>query len=201
MRKFTPGEWIVVLFNLAYIIGFAIYYISIKNLEFLWYIGVLGFFFFAILITLDKSKFSLWILWGLSLWGLLHMMGGGVRIEEGVLYNLQIMHLFDVGDTYVLKFDQLVHAYGYFVTTFVVAHIWIPRLRKNPNRTLFYLGLIFISMGLGALNEIVEFIATVSFENVNVGGYYNTGIDIISNTIGAIIAVIIIHFKSKRIFL
>lgn len=198
MRKFTSGEWLVLAFNALYIIGFAIYYISIRNLEFLWYIGVLAFFFFAILMTLHKSKFSLWILWGLSLWGLLHMMGGGVRIAGDVLYNLQIIHLFDVGDTFVFKFDQLVHAYGYFITTFVINHIWFPKLRKHPNMTLYSIGLILIAMGLGALNEIVEFIATVSFENVNVGGYFNTSIDIISNTVGAIIAVIIITINRKK---
>jgi len=38
----------------------------------------------------------------------------------------------------------------------------------------------------------------LSIENVNVGGYANTGLDIISNTIGAIIAVFIIHFRNNR---
>jgi len=39
-------------------------------------------------------------------------------------------------------------------------------------------------MGLGAANEIVEFIASQTM-NTNVGGYINTGGDLIANLIGA----------------
>ena len=42
-------------------------------------------------------------------------------------------------------------------------------------------------VGLGALNEVVEFIATRIAET-NVGGYVNTGMDLVYNTIGATIA-------------
>jgi len=111
------GEWLLILFNLAYILTYSIYYLSIKNYEFVWYIFVLVFFAVIILGTLRKSKFDYFILWGLSLWGFLHMSGGGLIVNGNVLYALEIIHLFDIGDTYVLKFDQFVHASG---TIFIV---------------------------------------------------------------------------------
>ena len=39
MLNLRNGEWFLILFNLAYVIAFATYYISIKNYEFLWYIA------------------------------------------------------------------------------------------------------------------------------------------------------------------
>ena len=195
--EFKKSWWSVIIFTLLYISVYSIYYISIKNFEFLWYIFVLLFFFGLIFFTIKKTKFDSVILWGLSIWGLLHMSGGGLIINGDVLYNLEIIKLFSIRDTFVLKFDQFVHAFGFGVTTLVAYHILKPYLNNKTNWKVVYPLLVFISMGLGALNEIVEFIATISFSAVNVGGYYNTVLDIIFNSIGAIIAVVYIHFYRR----
>ena len=47
-------------------------------------------------------------------------------------------------------------------------------------------------MGLGSLNEIIEFAAVLSFENTNVGGYVNTALDLCFNTLGAITAMLFV---------
>ena len=52
------------------------------------------------------------------------------------------------------------------------------------------------SIGFGALNEVIEFIATRLFTKTNVGGYENTGWDLVSNAVGAIIAAVIIWLRS-----
>ncbi len=103
------GEWYLVLFNLAYLIPFTIYYITIKNFEFLWYIVILVAILLLVAVIARRYKFSPYLLWGLSIWGLLHMAGGGVKVGSEVLYALQIVHLVDIGDTYILKYDQLIH--------------------------------------------------------------------------------------------
>ena len=195
--EFKKNLWPVIIFTALYILAYSFYYISIKNYEFLWYIFILLFFFSLILFTIKKTKFDHIILWGLSIWGLLHMSGGGLIINGDVLYNLEIIKLFNIGDTFVFKFDQFVHAFGFGVTTLVAYHILKPYLNKKTNWKVVYPLLVLISMGLGALNEIAEFIATISFSAVNVGGYYNTILDIIFNTIGAIIAVVYIHFYRR----
>ena len=189
--KLKRGHWYILLFTIAYVLIYAIYYISIKNYEFLWYILVLLFFFGLIFFTLEKSKFDYLILWGLSIWGLLHMSGGGLIVNGDVLYNLQIIHLFDIGDTFVLKFDQFVHVFGFFVTALVAFHLIQRQIKTKPNWALIYILSALISMGLGAVNEIVEFIATVSITEVNVGGYYNTTLDLIANAIGAFLAIFV----------
>jgi VanZ family protein len=191
------GHWFVTLFTLAYMLAYSVYYISIKNYEFLWYIFILVSFFALIVFTINKSKFDYLILWGLSIWGLLHMSGGGLIINGDVLYNLKIIHLFDMGDTFVFKFDQLVHIFGFFFTSLVAFHLLKGQVKGNVNWTLVYIASALISMGLGVVNEIVEFIATVSIEEVNVGGYYNTMLDLISNTIGAFLAVFLMRERKK----
>ena len=195
--KLRKGEWFLAFFNLAYILGFAIYYIGIKNYEFLWYVGVLVFFFILIGASINKSRFDYLVLWGLSLWGLMHMAGGGIRVGDSVLYALRIIPIIDTGEFFVLKFDQFVHFFGFGVTTLVAYHLLKPYLNKDSNYKIIYPILIFISMGLGALNEIVEFIAVVSFPKTGVGGYYNTALDMVFNMLGAIAAVIFIHIRYR----
>jgi glycopeptide antibiotics resistance protein len=114
-----------------------------------------------------------------------------------VLYNLTLIRLLDVGGTFILKFDQFSHAFGFGVTTLAVYHLLNPYLNKKMHKRIIFLIIILISMGLGALNEIIEFIAKINFTKVNVGGYYNTILDIIFNAIGSTIAVIFIYIREK----
>jgi len=43
-------------------------------------------------------------------------------------------------------------------------------------------------LGLGALNEIVEFIITVVVQSTGVGSYVNNALDLVFNFVGALIA-------------
>jgi hypothetical protein len=53
-------------------------------------------------------------------------------------------------------------------------------------------------MGLGSLNEIVEFVATLTIPETNVGGYINTGWDLVANFVGATLSVVLIRLRSPR---
>jgi uncharacterized membrane protein YjdF len=196
--KLKKGHWFVLLFTAVYVLAYSIYYLSIKNYEFLWYILVLVFFFGLVFFTLERSKLDYFLLWGLSIWGLLHMSGGGLMVGGDVLYNLKIIHLFDMGDTFVLKFDQVVHVFGFFVTALVAFHVLKEQVKGKPNWTLIYIASALISIGLGAVNEIIEFIATVGITEVNVGGYYNTLLDLISNSVGAFLAIFLMRIRKNK---
>lgn len=191
--KIEKQHWPVLIFTALYILGFGGYYFSVGNFEFLWYVVVLLFFFGLILATIRYTRFPLYIIWGLSLWGLLHMAGGGIPVGDSVLYAYHIIHLWGEGEFFVLKFDQVVHFYGFAVATLVMHHILRPQLREGANKLVLYITLVAAGMGLGAVNEIVEFAAVVSLSETGVGGYGNTMIDIIANTLGAFTAILIIH--------
>jgi hypothetical protein len=50
-------------------------------------------------------------------------------------------------------------------------------------------------MGVGGINEMVEFIATLIFKDTNVGGFDNTGWDLVFDLVGATAAGLWSYFR------
>ena len=90
------------------------------------------------------------------------------------------------------------HFFGFGVTTLIAYHLLKPYLNEETNYKIIYPLLVAVSMGLGALNEIVEFAAVVSFPETGVGGYYNTALDLLFNMLGAIAAIFVIYLRRKK---
>ena len=171
------------------------------NKEFVFYIVVMLVLIGAVMLVHRAGKLTAALLWALSIWGLLHMAGGLVPLPKGWPYN---------GDQAVLyswwiipqrlKYDQIVHAYGFGVTTWVCWHCLKSAMRRGFGiqlRPTF--GLLALStaagVGFGALNEVVEFIAVLTIPNTNVGGYENTGWDLVANLLGASATALIIRLR------
>ena len=122
--------------------------------------------------------------------GLLHLPDGWPMENGSVLYNLWLI-------PGLLKYDQLVHAYGFGITTWLcwqALSVGIARVSKiRPTPTI---GLMVLcaagGMGFGAFNEVVEFVATLTIPKTNVGGYVNTGWDLVANLVGCGLAAILI---------
>jgi len=189
------SHWWILAFNALYLIVFGAYYVIIQNYEFLVYISVIVIIGLIIAVNLHKSKLDNLILWLLSIWGFVHMIGGGIRIGGHTVYSL---HLIDIvnkgGDFYILKMDQLIHFYGFFVAAILIYQLLMATgsyALKSPKLMIFlaWIG----SMGLGALNEVVEFIAFVSLSQTGVGDVYNTGLDLVFNLVGALVGAFLAH--------
>lgn len=186
----SKSETIVLGFTTLYTAAFAVYFVRHFNIEFIAYIGVVIFIFALLYATLDKTRIPASILAGLSIWGLMHMLGGSVQTADGVLYAWRIVPLFDGGgEFYILKFDQFVHAYLYAVVALLFLHLLRNYFGNRHSQILVGFIAITASMGVGALNEIIEFIAVLSVPDDGVGGYYNTALDIVFNFLGAVFAV------------
>jgi uncharacterized membrane protein YjdF len=190
-------KWLLVAFNAVYVSGFALYFLSIRNYEFLLYVAVIVFFFALVLLTIKRSKLPAFVLWGLSLWGLLHMAGGGVRIGDHVLYAQHLVPIAGEGEAFILKYDQVVHAFGFMVATLVAFYLLRPHLSARANWKVIYPVVAAAGMGLGALNEIVEFVPVAMGYRTGVGGYFNNALDLVFNGIGALVAVAIIHLARR----
>jgi uncharacterized membrane protein YjdF len=185
LKRLVPVGSFVLLYLLI-AIGFAA---VAQNWEFVFYIAIvmlLG----ALVTAVDRRvSFRQGILWGLAIWGLLHMLGGLLRLPEGLPFNgdKNVLYSLWLIPGY-LKFDHIVHAFGFFVATWVC---W-EALRSGIDRRTPTAGLLMLcalaGMGLGALNEIIEFIAVLLIPDTNVGGYENTGWDLVSNFVGAVLA-------------
>lgn len=198
--KLKKGQLPIFLVNIFFILVFSVSFITRENYEFLIYVGVLTFFIILILTTNKKVNYPNGLLWGLSAWALAHMAGGGILIEGQTLYATMLIPL--IGKPYyILKYDQIVHAFGFGITTFVMWTLLKPLL-KNParnNKITIGILLVMAATGAGALNEIIEFIITVVEPKSGVGGYINNSLDLIFNLIGALIALTIIGKKEKFI--
>ena len=196
--KFKKGQLTILLTNVFFILTFSAFFITRANYEFLLYIGVLIFFIILILITREKVRYSNGLLWGLSIWALAHMAGGGIILNNKLLYSTMLLPI--IGEPYyILKYDQLVHAFGFGITTLLMWTLLKPLL-KNParnNKVAISILLVMAATGAGALNEVIEFIATVISPESGVGGYINNALDLVFNLIGALIALLIIAKKES----
>lgn len=195
--RIEPREWAVFWFTAAYVTGFAGWFIAGGNLEFVWYVLTMLAVVALVAGGLRKAEFSAPLLWALSLWGLAHMAGGGVPVDDSVLYSWVIWPVYGSGEMTILKYDQVVHAYGFGVSAWLLWHLMVrhfPQVRGSWT-ALSYPALG--AMGLGAVNEIIEFAAVVALPDTNVGGYYNTALDLVFNATGALIAVTIIALTRR----
>lgn len=192
----TRAELFVGLFTLAYVAGFTVFFLSIGNYEFIVYILTMAILISLVVFSRRKAEYPPAILWALSIWGLAHMAGGGVPVNGSVLYNLHLVPIVETENIFILKYDQLVHAYGFGVTAWLLRHLL---LRHFPDTNHTWTGFVFPAlgaMGLGAVNEIIEFTAVLLVPDTNVGGYYNTALDLVFNALGAIIAMLIARTRA-----
>jgi len=197
--------WRVILFTLAYMAPAIVGAVRTGNGEFVFYIAVMFVLMGAVAVVHCRVKLSRTALWGLSLWGLSHMAGGLLGIPDSwpingdkrVLYSWWLI-------PGMLKYDQVVHAFGFGVTTLVCWEGLKSLLQEQrPDVSVTpTLGMLTLcaagGMGFGALNEIVEFVAVLSVPNTNVGGYENTGWDLVSNLVGCVLAAVLIRICRRR---
>ncbi len=177
-------------FLLAFL-GFTTIFIIQKNFEFMGYVVIVAILLFVMLFSNKQVKYPNFVLWGLLVWAVFHMLGGVQMPSGDVFYTLMLYPI--IGEPYnILKYDQVVHAFGFFVGTLVMFTV----LRKHLNASFSWKAVsvvvVMAGLGLGALNEIVEFFMTVVLPNTNVGGYENTALDLVFNFLGALIAMIFI---------
>lgn len=173
------------------------------NREFVFYIAVMATLIAVMMLVHRRVGLTTGLLWSLSVWGLLHMAGGLVRIPEGWPYNGDhdvLYSLWLVPER--LKYDQIVHAYGFAITTWLCWHGLSSGLQRGFGIVLQpTLGMLTLcaaaGTGFGAINEVVEFIAVLTIPNTNVGGYVNTGWDLVANLIGAAAAAVVIRCRRR----
>ena len=148
-------------------------------------------------------QLSMGALWCLSIWGLAHLIGGLVPAPEGwpvvapehpVVYKAWLI-------PGRLRYDHIVHVLGSALITWVCWQGLGAAMRTRGAEASPTVGLLGLtaaaSIGLGALNEVVEFAATLLVPETTVGGYRNTGGDLVANVLGATIAVVMIRLQAR----
>jgi hypothetical protein len=135
------------------------------------------------------ARFSRGLLVMLLALGCLHVAGGLLPSAGGVLYDYWLVDG-------VLRYDQAVHAFGSIAATWASwqlagAYLDLARTPPRVQALIACLG----GLGKGAVNEIVEFLSG----GTHVGGYANTGWDLVFDLAGCLaMAIYLVQSRADR---
>jgi hypothetical protein len=137
---------------------------------------------------------------GLALHAVFHLAGGLINVGNDVLYNASIGPTVSSLHTHILQYDHLVHTFGSCVGTLTLWTLLVPRSEGSTGRRDVITLCVLAGLGIGAINETIEFLATIAHSGSHVGGYDNTGWDLVCNTVGALIAAgVILKSRSRAL--
>ena len=115
------------------------------------------------------------------MWGVLHLAGGLIELDHGrILYNATLVPW--------IRYDNVVHAIGFGAAGLAAYEAVRAAIDAPVSTAIAWMVTWLAAMGAGALNEVVEFGATHLLAATEVGGYENTGRDLVANLIGGAVA-------------
>jgi uncharacterized membrane protein YjdF len=122
---------------------------------------------------------------GLAAAAIVTLAGGLVNVGRNVLYNASAGPYSTTLGTHFLQYDHFAHAYVSFVAVFACWVMLAAPHAGADQRGELLLVTLCAALGMGALNEMAEFLATLTHHGAHAGGYWNTGWDLVCNAIGA----------------
>ena len=121
-------------------------------------------------------------MWGLMVFGVSHLAGGMIPVGDGTLYQWWLIEG-------VVRYDNLQHAWGFGfagrATWEALRHRLSPRPDDVPG--IAFTVVAFGAATIGACNEILEYVLTLTLADTNVGGYDNTVRDLVANLVGGML--------------
>jgi hypothetical protein len=168
----------------VYIVAWAVYGLVAGSRLAAPYIVIVAAVALAIAAADAKVHFSMLVLVGLAVWGFGHLAGGLVDLEgpgDRILYNAVFLRWG--------HFDNVVHAIGFGtagIGVWEATRAWLPA--EPGHRLGTAIVVCLLGQGVGAFNEVVEFGASHLLAATNVGGYENTGRDLVANLLGTALA-------------
>jgi len=168
----------------AYIVGWCAYGLAAGSRNTSSYVVIVAVVALAVAAADARIHFSVVVLVGLALWGFGHLAGGLVALDgpgDRILYNAVFLRWG--------HFDNVVHAIGFGTSGIAVweaTRSWLPAEAGHPLGTAIVVCLL--GQGVGAFNEVIEFWSTHLLAETNVGGYENTGRDLVANLLGSVVA-------------
>lgn len=189
--KLKTNNLFLINTNILIVFGFFYLYMKEQKVSYLFnlflFLGLLAFF---TVIYVRKIYLEKFLVIGISSFEIFHLLGSLVIIEGVRLYDYWLINGF-------FKYDNIVHFWAGLILVFFVHRLVAKKFKINIHYSLnFYLIIILISCGVGALFEIVEFIGVIFFNlSREVGNYNNNMIDLIFNLFGATVASLIHYFN------
>lgn len=171
------------------------YSINTANYEFFYYSVIIFVLILVLYYYHKKIQLSLTIVTALVILGLLHTVGGGLVINGTRLYDVHFFYG-------LIGYDNIIHTLGTFIMALIVYHIVSPYLHPVIRAKKFRLALLLVTMtmGIGALVEIIELGGVILFNSSEtVGDYFNNAWDLVFNLLGTILGTIfILKYKENK---
>jgi hypothetical protein len=147
----------------------------------------------ALAVTDRTVGFSDHALWLLCAAGALHLCGGLLPGWDGhrLLYEAWIV-------PQSLRFDQAAHAFGSAAIAVAMWEVLGTFMRPDTSVRSQAMLAVICAQGKGALNEVLEFAMSTAFADTIVGGYENTGWDLVFNLMGACWAALLLLALAAR---
>jgi hypothetical protein len=106
---------------------------------------------------------------------LMHFAGAFVQIDGGRLYDAHLLGI---------RYDKFVHFGNAFAASFLVSRLFrIQGIQPTRINALF---LVLVVLGLGAIVELVEYVALQTIPSALVGNYDNNMQDLVANLCGSL---------------
>jgi putative membrane protein len=199
MLGLKKSQYPIFAINILMLLCFGTYYVVTGNKEFIIFVVVIIGVLALLVYTNRKVQYSNVALWGLTIWAFLHMAGGVFYIGGTRLYELILIPIVDSGEYQVLRYDQAIHAFAFGVTTLIMFELIRPLLGKRINKWVaLSIVVVMAGLGVGALNEIIEFFISLASTEAKIGGYENTSMDLVADLVGAVLAMVMIVVREKR---
>ena len=171
--------------------------IVLQNYEFLIYAATVIVLAFLIYRSDRYFEFESLGLWLFNAWLAMHILGGLGSFRGQRVYDVVLLDI--VGDPYhVLKYDQFVHFFCYVAMAVLMWTVVNRIADRGANQVVVCVLTVLAASSLGAVNEVVEFLAVVWLGATGVGGYTNTAIDLVANLLGAIVGTIYMYYSRGR---
>jgi len=184
---------LVFYFTVFFLLFFTTQAILTKNYEFIFYTLFLSLINILIIFAYKNFNLPLPMVISLSLIGIMHMAGGNLYVGHTRLYDYWF-----IKD--VLRYDNIVHFIATFTVTIIAYNLLYPYLKNNIKKNPFicYTLFVLLALGIGGINEIIEFFAVLFFNAASrVGDYMNNSLDFFFNLVGAIASCIFIYFRNR----
>ena len=166
--------------------------VVLQNYEFLIYAVTVIVLVGLIYRTDVYFRFEALGLWLFNAWLAMHILGGLGSFRGERVYDVMLLDI--VGPPYqVLKYDQFVHFFCYIAIAVLMWTVVNRIAAIDANRMAVCVLNVLAASSVGALNEVIEFIAVVWLAADGVGDYTNTAIDLVANLLGAIAGTLYMH--------
>lgn len=144
------------------------------------YLGVVVVGLLGVVVLDHRHPLSLATRIGLAVFAVGHVAGGMVPVGDGVLYAAWIVEP-------IIRYDNLQHAVGFGFVGRATWEVLRPRLGPTGDDPVVTWWVIVLAAGaFGALNEIIEWVMTLTIPGTDVGGYDNTARDLVANLVGGL---------------